>query len=203
MCIRDSDKTLRNGNSTVAWFRKEFDASAWLEKNRGRKIFLVADINDEANRPVEVCFNDAHLGFLKPKSVGVGPISFDATALVKPGRNVLALKVHSGVIRGPVFLTTGEPRRYPYLGRGGNARWVDLRDWTNEKLIAGWLREARFARERLPEIPLMFVPGSWRGFSDQFLELKREVGIASIHNTGSECGFRPWWAGIGYVWVLI
>ena len=195
-----ADKTLRNGNSTVAWFRKEFDASVWLEKNRSRKIFLVADINDEANRPVEVCFNDAYLGLIKPKSVSVGPIGFDATALVKPGRNVLSLKVHSGVIRGPVFLTTEEPRRYPYLGRCGNARWVDLRDWTNEKLIGGWLREARFARERLPEIPLMFVPGSWRGFSDQFLELKREVGIASIHNTGSECGFRPWWAGIGYVW---
>ena len=195
-----SDKTLRDGNSTVAWFRKEFDASAWLGKNRGRQIFLVADINDEANRPVEVFFNDASLGLLKPKGVSIGPISFDATALVKPGRNVLALKVHSGVIRGPVFLTTEEPRRYPYLGRGGNARWVDLRDWTNDKLIAGWLREARFARERLPEMPLMFVPGSWRGFSDQFLGLKREVGIASIHNTGSECGFRPWWAGIGYVW---
>ncbi len=77
---------------------------------------------------------------------------------------------------------------------------MDLRDWTNEKLIRGWLREARFARERLPDIPLMFTPGSWAGFSDQFLGLKREVGIASIHNTGSEVSFNPWWAGIGYVW---
>jgi len=194
------DKTLRDGKSTVAWFRKEFDASAWLEKNRGRQVFLVANVNDERNKPVEVFFNDAYLGLISPKTVRVGPIAFEATTLVKPGRNVICLKTHSGVIRGPVFLTTEEPRRYPYLGRCGNARWVDLRDWTNEKLIAGWLREARFARERLPDIPLMFVPGSWRGFSDQFLDLKREVGIASIHNTGSEVGFNPSWAGVGYVW---
>ena len=196
----ERDKTLREGRSTAAWFRKEFDASAWLEKNNGRKVFLVAQVNDEQVKPVEVFLNDAYLGLIKPKTVRVGPIAFDATALVKSGRNTLCLKVRSGVIRGPVFLTTEEPRRYPYLDRCGNARWVDLRDWTNEKLSRGWLREARFARERLPEIPMMFVPGSWRGFSDQFLGLKREAGIASIHNTGSECTFNPWWAGIGYVW---
>ena len=38
------------------------------------------------------------------------------------------------------------------------------------------------------------------GFSDQFLDLKREIGIASIHFTGGGSNYMPWWAGLGYVW---
>ncbi len=180
--------------------RKEFDASAWLAANRGRPVYLVAHVEDRQTEPVEVFFNDAYLGLIKSKTVRIGPIAFDATALVRPGRNVLALKVQGGMIHGPVFLTAEEPKRYPYLGRCGNARWVDLRDWTNDKLIRGWLREARFARQRLPDIPLMFVPGGWHGFMDRFLTLKREVGIGSIHFTGGGSSYMPWWAGLGYVW---
>jgi len=30
---------------------------------------------------------------------------------------VFCLKVQSGLIRGPVFLTTEEPEAYPYLGK--------------------------------------------------------------------------------------
>jgi hypothetical protein len=196
----ERDKTLRQGQSTVAWLRKEFDASAWLAANRGRPVYLVASVEDRQNEPVEVYFNDAYLGLIKPKTVREGPIAFEATQLVRPGRNVLCLKVQGGMIHGPVFLTTEEPKRYPYLGRCGNARWVDLRDWTNEKLIRGWLREARFARERLPDIPLLFAPGSWHGFMDRFLTLKREVGIGSIHFTGGGSSYMPWWGGLGYVW---
>lgn len=196
----ERDAVLREGKSTAAWFRKEFDASEWLDAHAREPVYLVAHVNDEHTKPVEVFFNEAYLGFIRPKAVRFGPIAFDATKLVRPGRNVLCLKVQSGAIRGPVFLTTEEPKRYPYLGRTGNARWVDLRDWTSEKLVLGWLREARFGREALPDTPLMFTPGAWRGFSDQFLGLKREVGIASIHNTGSEVSFLPWWAGLGSVW---
>ena len=196
----ERDKTLRHGQSTVAWLRKEFDATAWLAANRGRSVYLVANVEDRQNEPVEVYFNDAYLGLIKPKTVREGPIAFEATQLVRPGRNVLCLKVQGGLIHGPVFLTTEEPKRYPYLGRCANARWVDLRDWSNDKLIRGWLREARFARERLPDLPLMFAPGSWLGFMDRFLSLKREVGIGSIQFTGSGSGYMPWWAGLGYVW---
>ncbi len=194
------DRELRQGNSTVAWFRQEFDPTPWLEQNRGRPIYLVAQVGDNQTEPVEVWFNEAYLGPIKPKTVFCGPIAFLATALVKPGRNVLCLKVRNGLIRGPVFLTTEEPRRYPYLGATGNARWLDLRDWQADKLINGWRREAGFARARLPDLPLLFCPGSCQAFADRFLGLKRDLGIACIHYTGGGSSYMPWWAGLGYVW---
>ena len=71
----------------------------------------------QQNQPVEVFFNEAYLGPIRPKTVHDGPIGLRATSLVRPGRNVVCLKVKGGLIRGPVFLTTEEPRRYPYPGQ--------------------------------------------------------------------------------------
>lgn len=195
----ERDKQLRQGTSTVAWFRKEFDASPWLQRSPGGEVYLVAQVGDSKNQSVEVFINDAYLGPIRPKTVRDGPIGLRATGLIRPGRNVVCLKVKGGLIRGPVFLTTEKPQRYPYLGKFQNARWIDLRDWTAQKLTLGWRREANLAQHQEPDVPQLFCPGSFLGFSDQFLDLKRELGIASIHFTGGGSGYMPWWPGLGYV----
>lgn len=195
-----SDARLRQGQSTEAWFRKAFDPSAWLAQQPDGEVYFVANVGDGKNEPVEVFLNGNYLGPIRPQSVRTGPVAFRATGLVKPGQNVVCLKVKNGIIRGPVFLTRHEPRRYPYLGEQRNARWVDLRDWTSEKLISGWKRGARAARQTLPDVPLLFCPGSSLALSDQFLGLKRELGIEAIHFTGGGSSYMPWWPGIGYVW---
>ena len=191
------DRQLRQGKSTVAWLRKEFDASDWLTRHHGQEVYVVAQVGDPATQPVEVFLNGDYLGPIRPKTVRCGPIAFKASGLVRPGRNVLCLKVQEGLIRGPVFLTTVQPKRYPYLSTTENARWVDLRDWTAEKLISGWKREAALGRQCVPDVPLMFCPGSCLEFSDQFLDLKRGLGIASLHFTGGGSNYMPWWAGLG------
>lgn len=193
------DKQLRQGKSTVAWFRNEFDPTGWLAQQPGTDVYLVAQVGQRRTEPVEVFFNQSYLGPIRPQ-VSCGPIALRITGLLKPGRNVLCLKIASGLIRGPVFLTRQQPRRYPYLGPQQNARWVDLRDWTAQKLTAGWKREARLGRQMLPDVPLLFCPGGCLAFWDQFLGLKRELGIASLHFTGGGPNYMPWWAGLGYVW---
>ncbi len=184
----------------MSWFRKAFDPSAWLAQQPGGAVYMVAQVGDRKNEPVEVFLNGHDLGPIHPRSVQTGPVAFRATGLVRPGRNVLCLKVKNGIIRGPVFLTRHEPRRYPYLGTQQNARWVDLRDWTADKLILGWKRGVRAAREDAPDVPLLFCPGSTLALADQFLGLKRELGIEAVHFTGGGSNFMPWWPGIGYVW---
>ncbi|MFC1596386.1 sugar-binding domain-containing protein [Planctomycetota bacterium] len=195
-----SDARLRQGKSRVAWFRKAFDPTAWLAQQPDGEVYLVANVGDRKNEPVEVFLNGDYLGPIRPRTVQSGPVAFRATELVSPGQNVLCLKVKNGIIRGPVFLTRHEPRRYPYLGTQQNARWVDLRDWTAEKLVLGWKRGARAARQAAPDVPLLFCPGSSLALSDQFLGLKRELGIEAIHHTGGGSSYMPWWPGIGYVW---
>jgi hypothetical protein len=202
------DKELRDGSSTVAWFRKTFDPSVWLAAapsakpgaKPGANAYLVAQVGDTQTQPVEVWLNDAYLGQIKPKTVWAGPIAFNATTLLKPGRNVLVMKVRSGIIRGPVFLTRTEPKRYPYLGEQANARYLDLRDWEATKLIQGWRVEAEFVRRRDADTPLMFCPGGSREYWDRFLALKQDLGINCLHFTGGGSSYMPWWSGLGYVW---
>jgi hypothetical protein len=195
-----SDARLRQGKSTVAWFRREFDPSAWLAQQPGGEIYLVAQVGDKKDEPVEVFLNGKYLGPIRPRAGHSGPIAFRATGLLNPGRNIVCLKIRNGIIRGPVFLTRHEPRRYPYLGVQQNARWIDLRDWTAEKLVLGWKRGARPARRAEPDVPFLFCPGSSLELADQFLGLKRELAIGSIHHTGGGSSYMPWWPGLGYVW---
>ena len=61
-----SDARLRQGKSTVAWFRKEFDPSAWLAKQPGGEIYVVAQVGDARNEPVEVFLNGNYLGPIRP-----------------------------------------------------------------------------------------------------------------------------------------
>ncbi len=193
------DKTLRKGNARAAWFRLEFDAGDWLRANRGRQLFLVINSYDWARQPVEVFLNDAYLGLLTPKVESMGPIGMRVTALLREGTNLLVVRDPDGILRGPVFLTATQPGRYPYLGRRGNARWVDYREWQVDSLIHGWKRIVRPVRERTRDLPLQLVPGTSIELADHFLELKRDFGITAIHNTGSGSSFRPWWPGLGYV----
>ncbi|NOY79549.1 MAG: hypothetical protein GXP31_00955 [Kiritimatiellaeota bacterium] len=195
----ERDKSLRKGTARAAWFRKEFDAGEWVRANRGRQFYLVVNSYDWARQPVEVFLNDAYLGLMTPKVEAMGPVGLRVTALLREGKNLLVVRDPDGILRGPVFLTTTQPSRYPYLGRGENARWVDFREWQVDSLIHGWKRIVRPVRERARDLPLQLVPGTSIELADHFLELKRDFGITAIHNTGSGSSFRPWWPGLGYV----
>jgi len=195
-----ADAQLRQGKSTVAWLRREFDPTTWLAARPAAEVYCVAQVGDKRTEPVEVWLNGDYLGPLQPRDVSAGPIAFRVTKLLRPGRNVLCLKLKSGLVRGPVFLTRREPRRYPHLGPQENARWVDLRDWMAEKLVLGWRRAAGEARQAAPDLPLLFCPGSTLAMADQFLGLKRELGIEAVHFTGGGSSYMPWWPGLGYVW---
>jgi hypothetical protein len=193
-----SDQELRQGDSKTAWFRLEFDADAWRQRQPGARTFLVAQVGDNRQQPVEVHLNDACLGLLRPQTAWCGPVAFETTALLRPGRNVLALKVANGIIRGPVFLTREEPRRYPYLGRTRNARWLDLRDWQAYRLVHGWRREAVPCRHLLPDIPMISASVD-KALWGYMLENRRMVGTTTIHHTGGGSSYFPWGAGLGYV----
>ncbi len=191
------DKKLRRGSDLTSWFRLEFAPAEWQAKQAGAPIYLVVDTYDR--KPVDVYLNGSYLGDIKPKVEWCGPIALNVTGVLQAGRNVLCLRVPQGVIHGPVFLTTRQPARYPYLGRELNAQFVDLKDWQTARLIEGWKRVATPVRARDPQTPLMFVPGGSYDLADRFQELKREMGISTMQHTGGGSSYFPWWAGLGYV----
>ena len=187
------------GNDHTSWFRKEFDPTAWLQAHPGQDVYLVANTLESQQSPVEVWMNGAYLGRIRPKAQYAGPIAMQVTALMRPGRNVICLKVTDGVIYGPVFLTRQEPKRYPYLSLGEDARFVDMRDWIcADRMLISYKRDALAVRRLFPETPMLLAPAG-APYQDHFLELKQQTGLSCIHDTGGFAGsYGGVPAGLGY-----
>ncbi|MFZ2656021.1 MAG: hypothetical protein WAX69_13910 [Victivallales bacterium] len=181
------------------WFLKEFDAAEWMAAHPKSQYYLVAGTYNNAAAPIEVRINGVRLADVAPKSQYVGPVAMQVTSMLARGRNTICMRVPDGVIKGPVFITATEPKRYPYLGANANARFVDLQDWLADNTVEGWKRVASIIRSREPDIPFLFVPGTSYEIADHFLGLKRDLGISGIHQTGSDASYRPHWPGIAYL----
>jgi hypothetical protein len=104
--------------------------------------------------------------------------AWDVTKLLKPGANRLAIMTDT--FSGRVFLSTGKPELYPYLGAERNKLWTLFNQWladgrsdASEEALAG----IRAAEPNKP-IKIMAPP-----LADQWLNLEAKYG-AWGHFTG-------------------
>jgi hypothetical protein len=188
----------------AAFYRCEFDAAEWLKKNEGRAVYLVCADMIRSKRPVGVWLNGKSIGPYKPANADPAPFALKLAEAPKAGKNELILRIpmggdeyHEGKILGPVFLTTTEPKPFPYLGRGGNARHADVREW--QMFSVGRYHEPVLDEARAvdPERPYVLSCAAI-GETDMVSGLAARYGT-SVQHTGREAWYHPWWAGLGYV----
>ena len=175
-------------------FRVKFNAEDWLKKQAGKRVFVVCN-EDMARSTVQVWLNGKYLGQHGPKVGYKGPFALDVTELVQPGENELILRVPKGRILGPVFLTTHEPRRYPFLGREANARFVDLQAWKSHGILRNHRQMLEAARSFDPDRPIILSAPSW-SFADETSAMAAQYGLG-LQNTGRQAFYQPWYAGLG------
>ena len=175
-------------------FRVKFNAEDWRKKQAGKRVFLVCN-EDMRRSTVQVWLNGKDLGEHGPK-VGIkGPFALDVTDLLQPGENDLSLRVPNGRILGPVFLTTHEPRPYPFLGREANARFVDLESWKSHGILRNHGQMLETARGVDPNRPMILSAPSW-AFADEASAMARQYGLG-LQNTGRQAFYQPWCASLG------
>ena len=188
----------------AAFYRVEFDPSDWVKKNEGRTIHLVCADMIRSRRPVGVWLNGKNIGPYKPANADPAPFALRLNEGLKNGKNELILRIpcgadehHEGKLFGPVFLTSAEPKPYPYLGRGANVRYADVREWqmySNARYHEPVLDDARAVDSERPYV----LSGTASGETDFVTGLASRYG-ASVQHTGREAWYHPWWAGLGYV----
>ena len=177
-----------------AWYRCTFDADDW--RKSGGEAYLVCVAHEQSQTGMSVWLNGKYLGLYKPESGNVG---FKVTGLLQPGPNALLLKVPGdGKILGPVFLSREQPKVFPYLGRGRNAQYADLKDWQIYGIYSYHKGVFAEARRLDPERPMLLATDDIASMGDYADALAADYGMG-IENTGREAFYFPWWPGLGYV----
>jgi len=175
-------------------FRVKFTADEWLQKHAGENLFLVCN-EDMERSTVQVWLNGKYLGEHKPPGIFRGPFSLDVKDILQAGPNELTLRVPKARVLGPVFLTAKEPRRYPFLGRGANARFVDLQEWKSHGIVRNHQQMLEVARSVDANRPYILSAPGWP-MADEGAALALHYGMG-MQNTGRQAFYQPWMAGLG------
>lgn len=181
------------GNS---FYKARFNCKNWLEKNRGKEIYLVCSIYAYDEEGTNLWLNGNFMGRYK-SPLGLGPFSLRVTQNLNEGENELILEVPGeGKIFGPIFLTSEEPRFYPYLGKEKNARYVDFKEWQLYAYCHYHIPGLELAREIDPNRPIILSPDQiTAGYALDFAE---RYGLG-LQFTGQGGWYYPWWTGYGYL----
>ncbi|MCX6902410.1 MAG: hypothetical protein NTW03_02790 [Verrucomicrobia bacterium] len=111
----------------------------------------------------------------------------EVTSALKPGENLLALRLPQNFLGYRVYLTGQAPAQYPRLGEPLNAQWADLirwQAWTRQESVR---RSLEAMREIDPDRSVVCMAPD--AFIGGFEQLCQDYG-GHFHNTGSMAG---WW----------
>jgi hypothetical protein len=187
----------------VNYFDVTLDPSDWRkEQKEGADVWLVFGMIGTGSNAVKLWWNDHALEVPKDLASRNGSFAIRVTGLVKPGPNHLQVALAcasyqacNGKLAGPVFLTAHEPKRFPYLGRQANARYVDLIEWQAWAISDYHRQTFKLARKLDPDRP--FVLSGWSaGLTDHGIRLATDFGMG-VENTGREASYRPHLPGLG------
>ncbi|MCF7676498.1 MAG: hypothetical protein K9M97_14205 [Akkermansiaceae bacterium] len=112
----------------------------------------------------------------------------EVTESLKPGENLLALRLPQNFLGYRVYLTGHEPVQYPYLGESLNAQWVDFIRWQAWTRQESCRRSFEAIREVDPDRSVVCMAPD--AFMSGMEELCQDYG-GHFHNTGYMAG---WWA---------
>ena len=176
----------------AVWRRHFTVDSAWLAKHPAVWLY-VWDMNDVRAAKVNpalgvaISVNGKIAEETKPNYSSDHWTAIDVTQVVQPGDNLLAVRLPRGLFNYRVYLSGDEPKSYPQLGEGGNARWVDFSDWLSYSRVKGVRRGMQMIRQADPDRGIMLMAPD--RYEDDLLEAALDYG-GDFHNTGYMGG---WW----------
>jgi hypothetical protein len=181
-----------------ALWRRHFQLPGdWLKKHPAVWLY-VWDMNDtrdgrenpQSTQKVVVSVNGTTIPENPPVYSQDHWVALDVTHLVHPDDNVVTVKMPRGMFNYRVYLSGDEPKSYPELGDGKNARWVDLVAWEEHIRADAVRRGMQMIRQADPNRGILLA--SPDSFVDGLLENAIDYG-GDFHNTGYMAG---WWCDV-------
>ncbi|HEX3133499.1 MAG TPA: beta-galactosidase [Planctomycetota bacterium] len=150
---------------------------------RGKRAWIYLwDLNTRWDQPVSIWLNGTKIGESKVHHPHPHWMVAEATAALKAGANQLSIAVPGGYIAYRVYLSHSEPKDYPALGSGLNAKWVDFVAWREAMRMASAKRGIEMIREVDPgrQIDLMAPHHSadgLKGLAEQYGANFKDTGF--------------------------
>jgi len=169
---------------TPAVFRIKFNVTDdWLGKHPKQWLYVW----DMSPWNSEVAYSVNGKEIVHDKGWPYDPhwMAIDVTGNVASGSNQLALLLPNGYIGYRVYLSGQEPKKYPFLGSGANARWVDFMDWHTACRITGIRRGMDTVRQVDPDKPILIVAPHL--LEDEGREAAIDLG-GTFHDSGGMTG---------------
>jgi hypothetical protein len=140
-----------------AVFRRAIAVPAARLATATRWWIYLWDLNTAWDKPVSIWLNGRKLGESPCRHPHAHWMAAEATAALQAGANQLALGLPNGYIGYRIYLSPVEPRQYPALGQGLNAKWVDYVDWREHERMAAARRGVEMIREVDPSRQIDFM----------------------------------------------
>lgn len=187
----------------VNYFDVTLNPTSWLQKQRkGADVWLVFGMIGTGKDAARAWLNGKAVELPADAASKDGPFAIRVTGLLKAGPNHLQVALEcasaatcAGKLAGPVFLTTHEPKRLPYLGRQANARYADLIEWQCWAITEYHRQMFSLARKLDADRPFVLSGAGSAGLVNDGIQLAVDYGMG-IENTGRESFYVPWPASL-------
>lgn len=187
-------------NSGSAWFRRSFDWPVQSDLNdKPLYLYWFTITHGKFHSGDNARFHSIYLNGKKAGEVG-GWGAVKINDFLKPGTNTIALHDIGGVWNGRIFISTQEPRVYPYLGKDTNQLWMDWKDWLISDKYKTWAMNLGGMRQVAPNQPIKYMAPIGFG-TDKWLELSTNYG-GWAHFTGEGIWFFPWYKRYSFLYDL-
>ena len=152
-----------------------------LPARKGRTWLYLWDLSQAVGNPVAAYVNGKPAGRDRVRHGSCHWMVCEVTDLLVAGDNVIAFELPHGVIGYRVYLTSEEPKAYPYFGEGMNAKWVDFcgwQEWSRMRAV-----EAGLEAHRAVEPDKSIVAMAPATYFNSMRELAKRYG-SRFHDTG-------------------
>ncbi len=169
-----------------AVYRRSMEVTPeWLEKNPKVWLYLW-DLALATGDKVKVAVNGTVVGQSALEHAKPHWTAIELRDHLKPGSNQISIRLPKGILAYRTYLSPDEPLQYPNLGKQGNARWVDFKDWHVDLRLQGARRGMEMIRQVEPNRPIVLMAPA--DFADGMNQLAQDFGGA-FHDTGSMGAF--------------
>jgi hypothetical protein len=169
-----------------AVYRRGFVMPAQTLKKSARWWLYVWDLNGATKATLSAHLNGTQVGESTITYAFPHWDAFEVSAALKPGKNVLALRLPQGFLGYRVYLSPVAPKQYPNLGENLNAQWADVMRFHQYGRGSQVRRGMQAIRQAAPDKTIeLSAPDR---YADAVLVEAKTYG-GDFHNTGYMAGF--------------